>query len=376
MNLFDVYPRYDVAPIKGKGVYVYDEKGKEYLDLYGGHGVISIGHSHPHYVERLKNQLDKLVFYSNAVEIPLQKELAKKLGEVSGCNDYGVFFCSSGSEASGNALKVASFHTGKTKVIAFNNSFHGRTAAALNVTDNIRFSAPMNVNNFDVQFIEMNNSEQLNQAFGEGGISSVIVEGIQGVGGLDLPTPGFLEEMALLCNENEALLILDEVQSGVGRSGKFFAHQYSNIKPDIITMAKGMGNGFPIGAILVHSKIKAHYGMLGSTYGGNPLACAASLAVLETIEKERLQENARSIGQYIINELKSISAIKKIKGKGLMLGVEFDFPISELRKKMIFEDFIFTGGSSNKNLLRILPPLGITKEEIFPLVTSLKKQLL
>ena len=375
MNLFDVYPRFDIAPVKGQGVYVYDENDTKYLDLYGGHGVISIGHSHPHYVKRMKAQLDKLVFYSNAVEIPLQLELATKLGEISGYSDYGVFFCNSGSEATGNALKVASFHTGKTKVIAFKNSFHGRTAAALNVTDNISYSSPMNIKNFDVQFIEMNNSEQLKAAFNTGKVCSVIAEGIQGVGGLDYPNPAFLEEMEQLCKVNEALLILDEVQSGVGRSGKFFAHQYSSIRPDIITMAKGMGNGFPVGAVLIHPKIKAHYGMLGGTYGGNPMACVASLAVLETLETEHLQENVLATSAFLVEELKGISAIKKVKGKGLMLGLEFDFPIKDLRNEILFEDLIFTGSSSNKNLLRILPPLGITKEEIFPLITSLKKQL-
>jgi|SRR5690554_959723 len=375
MNLFDVYPRFEITPTTAEHVYVYDEKGNEYLDLYGGHGVISIGHSHPHYVKRLKQQLDKIGFYSNSIRMPIQVKLAKKLGQLSGYSDYELFLCNSGAEANENALKLASFHNGKRKIIAFNNSFHGRTAATLNVTDNLKLSAPINKNNFPVEFIELNNSAQLQAAFKEQDVCAVILEGIQGVGGLDYATSTFLEEISQLCNSNEALLIVDEIQSGFGRSGKFFAHQHAGIKADIISMAKGMGNGFPVGGLLINPKIKASSGLLGTTFGGNHLACAASLAVLEIIKKENLMKNAFLVSQFIRTELAAIPSIKNIKGKGLMLGVEFDFPIKELRNKILFEDFIFTGASVNPKLLRILPPLCINEEEVLPFIKSLKKHL-
>lgn len=375
MKLFDVYPRFDITPIKAEGVYVYDADNNKYLDLYGGHGVISIGHTHKHYVKRVEEQLQAIGFYSNSIQMPIQEELAKKLGELSGYPNYDLFLCNSGAEANENAIKLASFHTKKKKVIAFKNSFHGRTSATLNVTDNIKLSAPINIDNFPVVFLDLNNSEQLQEAFKSKDICAVIIEGIQGVGGLDYPTTPFLEEISALCKANEAMLILDEIQSGFGRSGNFFAHQDSDVKADIISMAKGMGNGFPVAGILIHPEIEASYGLLGTTFGGNHLACAASLAVLETIEEENLIANALETSSYLFEELKSISSIKKLKGKGLMMGIEFDFPIKELRNKLLFEDFIFTGASANPNLLRILPPLGITKKEITPFVQALKKHL-
>lgn len=375
MKLFDVYPRFDITPVKAEGVYVYDAKGNKYLDLYGGHGVISIGHTHPHYVKRIQDQLQAIGFYSNSIQMPIQEDLAKKLGEVSGYPSYELFLCNSGAEANENAIKLASFHNKKTKVIAFKNSFHGRTAATLNVTDNPKLSAPINTDNFPVVFLDLNDSEQLQAAFNAKDVCAVIIEGIQGVGGLDYPTTAFLKEISTLCKANDALLILDEIQSGFGRSGNFFAHQDSGVEADIISMAKGMGNGFPVAGILINPKIKASSGLLGTTFGGNHLACAAALAVLETMVNENLMANAKDTSAYLFEELKSIPSIKKLKGKGLMMGVEFDFPIQELRNKLLFEDLIFTGASANPNLLRILPPLGITKTEIALFVKALKKHL-
>jgi len=375
MNLFDVYPRFKISLTEAKGSYVYDAQGQQYLDLYGGHGVISIGHSHPHYVARLQDQLGKIGFYSNSVGMPIQEDLASKLGQLSGLPGHSLFLCNSGAEANENALKLASFHTGKKKVIAFKNSFHGRTAATLNVTDNLKLSAPINTNNFPVDLIEMNNLEQLKSSFKSQDVCAVIVEGIQGVGGLDMPSADFLEETSRICQAHGALLILDEIQSGFGRSGKFFAHQYADITADIITMAKGMGNGFPIGGVLISPEIKSSPGLLGTTFGGNHLACAASLSVLEILESENLLQQSAATGEYLVKELQQIPAIKQIKGKGLMLGVEFDYPIKELRSKLLLEDFIFTGASANPNLLRILPPLNISIDEISPFVHALKKHV-
>lgn len=375
MKLFDVYPRFNITPVKAEGVYVYDTNGNKYLDLYGGHGVISIGHTHPAYVERLQNQLQAIGFYSNSIQMPIQEEMAQKLSELSGYPTYDLFLCNSGAEANENAIKLASFHTKKKKLIAFKNSFHGRTAAALNVTDDLKLSAPINLDNFPVEFLELNNSEQLQTAFKDNDVCAVIIEGIQGVGGLDYPTTSFLEEISALCKANQALLILDEIQSGYGRTGNFFAHQDSEVKADIISMAKGMGNGFPVAGILINPEIQASYGLLGTTFGGNHLACAAGLAVLETVEKENLMANAKETSAYLFEELKTIPSIKKLKGKGLMMGVEFDFPIKELRNKLLSEEFIFTGASANPNLLRILPPLGISKSEITLFVNALKNQL-
>jgi acetylornithine/N-succinyldiaminopimelate aminotransferase len=374
MNLFNVYPRFNITLTKGKGVYVYDDKNK-YLDLYGGHGVISIGHSHPTYVNKLKEQLDAIGFYSNSVEMPVQNELAVKLAKQSGYPDHSLFLCNSGAEANENAIKLASFHTNKKKVIAFKGSFHGRTAATLNITDNPNLSAFINSNNFPVEFIELNNEKALLNALKNKDVCAVIIEGIQGVGGLDIPTEAYLTCLASNCKKYDALLILDEIQSGMGRSGKFFAHQYANVTADIITMAKGMGNGFPIGGVLIHPTIKAKYGMLGTTFGGNHLACTAAIAVLDTIENEHLLSNVTEVSNFLISELEAITAIKQIKGKGLMLGVEFDFPIKKIRAQLLNQYHIFTGASANPNLLRILPPLGISKEQIKPFIKALKEIL-
>ena len=374
MNLFDVYPLYSITPVKALDCIITDENGVEYLDLYSGHGVISIGHSHPEYVNRLKEQLDKIGFYSNAIQNPLQVELAKKIGELSGYDNYSLFLCSSGAEANENALKLASFHTEKSRIIAFENSFHGRTSAAVAATDNKKIVAPMNAQQ-SVTFLPLNKIELVEKELEKGDVCCVIIEGIQGVGGLDEGTTDFFQALELACEKHDVVLILDEVQSGYGRSGKFFAHQYHGIKPDVISIAKGMGNGFPIGGILISPKIKASFGLLGTTFGGSHLSCAAGIAVLETIEKEKLQENATLVYNYFLEVIKDMPYVKKIKGKGLMLGLEFDFDVSELRKKMILEKHVFTGNSSNKNLLRILPPLTITKEAINHFVKVLKEAL-
>ena len=374
MKLFDVYPLYDVTPVKAKGIEVWDDKGEKYLDFYGGHAVISIGHTHPHYVKRIKEQLDKMAFYSNSVQNPLQKELAERLGTLSGCEDYDLFMCNSGAEANENALKMASFHTGKSKVIAFTNSFHGRTSAAVAATDNPSINAPINKQQ-EVTFLPLNDKEAFEKAITSDDYCAVILEAIQGVGGLDEPTTEFFQCIAKKCKENNVVLIADEVQSGYGRSGKFFAFQHHGIEPDIISIAKGMGNGFPVGGILIHESFKPSYGLLGTTFGGNHLACAACLAVLEVLEDENLMENAAELGTYFQEKAAEIPEIKKIKGKGLMIGLEFDFEIADLRKKMILEQHMFTGSAKNKKLLRFLPALNITKEEIDLFFEALKKAL-
>jgi len=375
MPLFDVYPRFDVTPVRAKGAYVYDEKGQEYLDFYGGHGVISIGHTHPHYVKLLEQQLQLIGFYSNSVNMPLQEELAKKLAIQSGYADHQLFLCNSGAEANENALKLASFHTGKKKVIAFRKSFHGRTAATLNVTDNANISAPINLDNYPVVWADLNNEKAVTQALRTKDVAAVIVEGIQGVGGLDMPTVAFLQFLSKSCKENDALLILDEIQSGYGRSGKFFAHQYAGIQPDLITMAKGMGNGFPIGGVLIAPQIKAKAGMLGTTFGGNHLACAAGIAVLDVLASEKLIDNVMQMHQLLIDALQHIPAVRAIKGKGLMLGVQFDFPVQEMRSKLLYEHHVFTGAASDPTLLRILPPLGIDAAHIQTFIHALKNVL-
>lgn len=375
MKLFDVYPRFDVEIEKANGVFLWDKQNRKYLDLYGGHGVISIGHTHPVYTTMLKEQLDKIAYYSNSVYLPVQERFAEKLTEFSGYKDYSLFLCNSGAEANENALKLASFHTGKRDVIAFKGSFHGRTSAALAVTDNLKISAPINRNDFHVYFLDLNRLEQFNQAVKSNNICAVIVEGIQGVSGLDAPSESFLKHISKICRQKGILLILDEIQSGYGRTGKFFAHQYAGIKPDIITMAKGMGNGFPMGGLLIHSEIKPWHGMLGTTFGGNPLACTAGLAVLEVMKQENLLENISEINRYLIDELKEIPEVKQIKGKGLMLGVAFDFPIREMRKELLYKHQILTGSSSNPNLLRILPPLNITRKQISAFPVALKNVL-
>ncbi len=374
MKLFDVYPLYDVEPVSAQDCLVVDKNGVEYLDLYGGHAVISIGHTHPHYVHTLKTQLDKIGFYSNAVQNSLQQKLATKLGVQSGCEDYEVFLCSSGAEANENALKLASFHTRKSRVIAFDNGFHGRTSAAVAATDNPKINAPLNQQQ-EVTFLPLNDIEAVETELSIGDVCAVIIEPIQGVGGLDQGTTEFFQGLEKACNQYDAVLILDEVQSGFGRSGKFFAYQYHGITPDIISIAKGMGNGFPVGGILIAPHIEASYGLLGTTFGGNHLACAATTAVLDVLEKEDLITNAKLTGDYFIAEAANLSGVKQVKGRGLMLGIEFDFEVGELRKKLIYDYHIFTGGSKNKNLLRILPPLTAGKEEVDRLIKALRELL-
>ncbi|GAB1308827.1 aminotransferase class III-fold pyridoxal phosphate-dependent enzyme [Urechidicola sp. KH5] len=374
MEIFNVYPLYEVTPVKAKDCTVWDENNQEYLDLYGGHGVISIGHSHPTYVARVTEQLSNIGFYSNAIQNPLQKELANKLGEVSGCNNYELFLCNSGAEANENALKMASFHTGKSKILSFENAFHGRTSAAVATTDNQKINAPINLQQ-EVVFVPLNDIDAVKIEMAKGDIAAVIIEGIQGVGGLDQGTTKFFKELEKLCNSNGVVLILDEIQSGYGRTGKFFAFQHHAIQPDIITTAKGMGNGFPIGGVLISQKFEASFGLLGTTFGGNHLACAAGIAVLDVIKSEKLMENAIKISDYFKEQVSKIPQVKKLKGKGLMAGVEFDFEVNELRKKLIYEHQIFTGGAMNKNLLRILPPLSVTKANIDTFINALKSLL-
>lgn len=363
MPLFNVYPLYDVTPVSGKGVYVYDENGAEYLDLYGGHAVISIGHAHPRYVKAISKQVETLGFYSNAIQNPLQIKLANRLERISGCKDYQLFLCNSGAEANENALKLASFKTGKKRVIAFSNGFHGRTSAAVAVTDNKNIIAPINAQQA-VTILPLNDIEGVKKELEKGDVCAVIVEFIQGVGGLDQGTAEFFEQVDALCKANNTFFIADEVQSGYGRSGKFFAFQHYNVTPDIISIAKGMGNGFPIGGILIHPDIEAKFGMLGTTFGGNHLACAAGLSVLRVIDEQKLMDNVDEMSCYFIKLAKTIPQIKSIKGKGLMLGLEFDFEVGQLRKDLIYSHHIFTGGAMNKNLLRILPPLTIRREHI------------
>ena len=374
MKLFDVYPLYDVTPTRAKDVYVYDSKGTEYLDLYGGHAVISIGHGHDHYVKSLTEQLNEIGFYSNAIKNPIQQELANAIGEQSYCHDYQLFLCSSGAEANENGLKLASFTTGKKRIIAFHNAFHGRTSAAVAATDNVAINAPLNQQQ-KVTFLPFDDENALEIELKKGDVCAVIFEAIQGVGGLDEPSEEFIYAMDRLCNSYNTCLIADEVQAGFSRTGTFFAYQKYNIEPHIVTIAKGMGNGFPIGGILVHPSIEAKYGMLGTTFGGNHLACSASLAVLDVLKEEGLQKNAEELGKYFIDQAKNIPSVKKIKGRGLMLGLEFDFEVSDLRKELIYQQQIFTGGSSNKNLLRILPPLTLQKKHFDIFFKRLEKAL-
>ena len=375
MKLFDVYPLYNITPVAGKDVYVYDDKNEQYLDLYGGHAVISIGHTHPTYVEKITTQLNQLGFYSNAIQNPIQVELATRLGKLSGCDDYNLFLCNSGAEANENALKLASFETNKARVISFKNAFHGRTSAAVATTDNPSINAPINKQQA-VTFLPLGDLEALEKELQKGDVCAIIIEFIQGVGGLDESTAEFYEGAFALAKKHEAFFIADEVQAGYGRTGQFFAFQkYPSIVPDVISIAKGMGNGFPIGGILSHPNIKAKYGMLGTTFGGNHLACAAGLAVLEVIEKENLMQNATEIGAYFAEKAKEIPQVKNIKGRGLMLGLEFDFDSAELRKKLIYDKKIFTGSANNKNLIRILPPLTIQKKHIDEFFEALKSLL-
>jgi acetylornithine/N-succinyldiaminopimelate aminotransferase len=373
MKLFDVYPLFDIVPVSAKDCYISDEKGVEYLDLYGGHAVISIGHSHPVYLKRITEQLGRIGFYSNSVQNPMQEELASKLGELSGYPDYSLFLCNSGAEANENALKLASFHTGKARIISFEKSFHGRTSAAVAITDNPKIISPLN-DTVHRTFLPLNDEAQLEAALQQGDVAAVIIEGIQGIGGCRVPEPAFLKAASGLCAKYGAVFILDEIQSGYGRSGMFFAHQYADIKPDIISVAKGMGNGFPIGGILINPMLKPWSGMLGTTFGGNYLACAAGIAVLDILKTERLIENALEVGNYLIQELAGIPQIKEIRGKGLMIGLEFDFPVSAIRNQLLFEEHIFTGVTGT-NVIRILPPLTLTKAQAGHFVFTLKKVL-
>jgi len=374
MSLFNVYPLFDITPVKARDVFVYDEKGTEYLDLYGGHAVISIGHSHPTYVKNISDQVSKIGFYSNSIQNPLQVKLVAQLVQQSNCKDYQLFLCNSGAEANENALKLASFHTEKKKVISFTNSFHGRTSAAVAATDNPKIVAPINAQQ-EVEFFDLGDLSSVEKSLQKGDVCALIIECIQGVGGLDESTTEFYKGLEILCKKYKALLISDEVQSGFGRTGDFFAFQKHGIQPDIISIAKGMGNGFPIGGILIHPTIKASYGLLGTTFGGNHLACVACLTVLEVLKEENLLENTKTISEYFIEKAAEISQIKKIKGRGLMLGMEFDFPIAPLRKELIFKHHIFTGSAKNPNLLRILPPLTIKKQHVDQFFEALKKEL-
>jgi acetylornithine/N-succinyldiaminopimelate aminotransferase len=374
MKLFDVYPLYNIEPVCGEGEFLWDSKGERYLDLYGGHAVISIGHSHPHYVQKITEQLGKIGFYSNSVHIPLQKELADKLGAISGYDDYSLFLINSGAEAVENALKLASFKTGKKKVLAFSKAFHGRTSAAVEATENLAIQAPINKNGH-VTFHPLNKLDGLESHFVKGDLSAVIIEGIQGVGGVNVPSKEFLKAIRGFCNKHKVVLILDEIQSGYGRSGLFFAHQHAGIKADIVTLAKGMGNGFPVAGILISPDFEASHGLLGTTFGGNHLACAAAVAVLDVIKDEKLIENASSLGEEFINELKNFPGIVEVRGKGLMIGIEFDYAIDMLRKNLLFKHKIFTGNASNKNTIRILPTLNIKKSSLDTFLEVLKKEV-
>lgn len=375
MKLFDVYPLFDITPVKAQDVYVFDENGTKYLDLYGGHAVISIGHSHPEYVKKVSEQLNNIGFYSNSIQNPLQVELALTLGKLSGCEEYQLFLCNSGAESNENALKLASFHTNKKKIIAFKNSFHGRTSAAVATTDNSKIVAPLNAQQA-VEFIDLGDLVSVEKALVKNDVCAVIIEIIQGIGGLDESSTKFYQGLKKLCKKYNTILIADEIQCGFGRTGDFFAFQKHNITPDIISMAKGMGNGFPIGGILIHPNIEASFGLLGTTFGGNHLACVASLTVLNVLESENLMQNAKEVSAYFKEKAKSISIVKSVKGRGLMLGLEFDFNVSELRKKLIFEHHIFTGNAKNPNVLRILPPLTVQKHHIDLFFEALKQELL
>ncbi len=373
MNFFNVYPLMDIELVKGEGCWVYDSDGQKYLDLYGGHAVISVGHTHPLYVQRIRDQLDKISFYSNSVINRLQLELAEKLGKLSGYDDYQLFLCNSGAEATENALKIASFQNEKSKFIAFSRGFHGRTSRAVAVTDSPKYRAPADAVH-NVAFFELGDLEGVEKSLQNDDVCAVIIEGIQGLGGIYEPSAEFLMGLRSLTEKYGAFLILDEIQSGYGRSGKFFAHQYvPGLRPDVITIAKGMGNGFPIGGILIRPDIEGWFGMSGTTFGGNHLACAAGIAVLDIMENENLLQNVTDVGNYFIQKLKEIGEAKEVRGKGLMIGIEFDHPIAEMRKKILREHHIFTGVASNPNVLRLLPPLTLSVEEADLFVKSLKE---
>ena len=373
MKLYDVYPLFDIEIEKGEGCYTYDTEGTKYLDLYGGHAVISVGHSHPHYLKALNEQASKLVFYSNSVINSLQQTLADKLGKISGYDDYQLFLINSGAEANENALKLASFYNGKTRVIAFDKAFHGRTSLAVEATDNPKIVAPINANGH-ITFLPLNDIEAVRVELAKGDVSAVIVEGIQGVGGIRIPETDFMQSLREECDKHDVVLIADEIQSGYGRSGKFFAHQYTGVRPDIITVAKGIANGFPMGGVLISPKFTPVYGQLGTTFGGSHLACAAAIAVLDIFEQENLVENARKVGEYLMAELKQIPGIKEVRGRGLMIGMEFDYPVKELRTRLIKEEKVFTGATGT-HMIRLLPPLVLTMDQAQDFIGRLKNAL-
>ncbi len=376
MKLFDVYPLYPVEPVRGEGCYVFDEAGTPYLDFYGGHAVISIGHSHPHYVKTLTGQVQRLGFYSNSIVNHLQTELAQKLGELSGLGEeYQLFLCNSGAEANENALKMASFYNGRTKVVAFKQGFHGRTSAAVNVTQDAKIQAPINTT-FEKEFYALNDITSVRASLAKGDVCAVIIEGIQGIGGIHIPDAGFLRDLQAACRENDTLLILDEIQSGYGRSGKFFAYQHAaGVTPDLITVAKGMGNGFPMGAVLIHERFPAKHGLLGTTFGGNHLACAAGIAVLDVLKNEFLIEHVSTLGAYLMRRLATLPGVKAVRGLGFMIGLDFDYPVAGLRKRLALEEHVFVGSSSQPNTIRLLPPLTVKKAEADLLVDRMYKAL-
>ena len=373
MKLFDVYPLFDIEIEKGEGCYTYDTEGTKYLDLYGGHAVISVGHSHPHYLTALNEQASKLVFYSNSVINSLQQKLADKLGKISGYDEYQLFLINSGAEANENALKLASFYNGKKRVIAFDKAFHGRTSLAVEATDNPKIVAPINANGH-ITFLPLNDIEAVKVELAKGDVSAVIIEGIQGVGGIRIPDVDFMQALREECDKYDVVLIADEIQSGYGRSGKFFAHQYTGVRPDVITVAKGIANGFPMGGVLISPKFAPVYGQLGTTFGGNHLACAAAIAVLDIFEQENLVENARKVGEFLMGELMQISGIKEVRGRGLMIGMEFDYPVKELRTRLIKEEKVFTGATGT-HMIRLLPPLVLTMEQAQDFINRLKNAL-
>jgi acetylornithine/N-succinyldiaminopimelate aminotransferase len=362
MGLFDVYPLFPIEIAHGEGSYVYDKAGTQYLDLYGGHAVISIGHSHPTYVKSITDQVQKLGFYSNSILNPLQEELAKQVGKLSGRPDWNLFLCNSGAEANENAIKLASFHTGRKKIISFTGGFHGRTSMAVAVTDNPKIIAPVN-ETANALILPFNDLEALDAAFERNEIAAVIVEGLQGIGGINHPTQAFIERIRALCNQHEAVFIADAIQCGYGRTGQFFAHDFHEIRADIYTMAKGMGNGFPIGGVLISPKFEAKSGMLGTTFGGNHLACAAALAVAEVMQEENVMENAAKVGQYLIEAIRALPNVKEVRGRGLMIGIDFSYEVAALRKSLLFDHHIFTGSASGKNTIRLLPALNLSMDQ-------------
>ena len=373
MKLFDVYPLFNIEIEKGIGSRTYDKHGVEYLDLYGGHAVISVGHSHPFFVQKLSNQAENLIFYSNSIINRFQDELAEKLGKFSGYDDYSLFLVNSGAEANENALKLASFHNGRKKIISFEKGFHGRTAAAVKVTDNPKIAAPVN-DGLEVEFFPLNDIEGVKKSLEKQDVCAVIIEGIQGIGGIKIPEAAFLQELSAACKATGTILILDEIQSGYGRSGQFFAHQYADIRPDLITVAKGMGNGYPIGGVLISPMFEASQGLLGTTFGGNHLACVAAIAVLDIMKAESLMQNAQRTGNYLIDELKKIPQIKEVRGIGLMIGLEFEEPVKEIRNRLLFEQKVFTGATGT-HIIRLLPPLCLSLGDAKLFIDRLKSVL-